>query len=144
MVSYRLKLAAVAAALALAMSGEARAGGPVHAGCCVAPVPIELGEMYVVNQGPLLSGPGHYLERETPDPLPPVGRYPYVGPVFTGYPFGVWDQGLYPRGTFSPFAGYPYVEPPPGLEAPSYIDYQMRSGPIYRRAIGLRGPSPAD
>jgi hypothetical protein len=45
-------------------------------------------EQVVVNQGPVFSGPGHYLA-QTPDSKP--RKYPYVGFVFSGYPYGYYD-----------------------------------------------------
>jgi hypothetical protein len=67
-------------------------------------------ESYLVNQGPVFSGPGHY-RHQLADPEPCC--YPSVGPVFTGYPYGFNDSGGYPRGSYSPFTGYPYAEPAP-------------------------------
>src|SRR5215470_12910981 len=81
-----------AAALSFAIATPAAAGGDLL--CCGAEV-----QVYVVNQGPLFSGPGHYLRRESPDTYP--GGY---------------------------FGGYPYVEPPGDLNAPSYFDYRMHPG----------------
>jgi hypothetical protein len=138
MMSRGLKELAVAAALALGVAA------PAHAGCCVVGEvlvePVEVGQMYVVNQGPILAGPGHYLRRESPDALPYAGGYPYVGPIYTGYPYGLQNSGGYPRGSYSPFTGYPYVEPPHGLNAPSYVKYRMsyRGARVYRRPAGPR------
>jgi len=118
-----VRLLAAAAALSFAIATPAAAGGDLL--CCGAEV-----QVYVVNQGPLFSGPGHYLRRESPDTYPGgyFGGYPYVGTLYTGYPYGLLDVGGYPRGTYSPFAGYPYVEPPGDLNAPSYFDYRMHPG----------------
>jgi hypothetical protein len=132
--SRRLNVLAAVAALLLSPTA------PAHAGCC--PVgevlePVEVGQMYVVNQGPIFAGPGHYLRRESPDALPYAGGYPYVGPIYTGYPYGFQNSGGYPRGSYSPFTGYPYVDPPRGLNAPSYVKYQSyRPGYVHRRALG--------
>src|SRR5437764_6512948 len=96
-----------AATLAIGWHVEAIAGG-----CCpVAYVDCGCGagETYVVNQGPLFSGPGHELERRVPDLMP--SGYPYGGHVYSGYPYGMQISGRYPRGHFSPFAGYPHAEP---------------------------------
>ena len=110
---------AAGTALALTIAGDAAAGccpAPA-AGCGCAPavvavpvvqVPVE--QIYVVELGPVLSGPGPYL-RQYPEPPPPA--YPYVGHVFTGYPYGFQNSGGYPRGYYSPYAGYPYAEPAP-------------------------------
>jgi len=111
MIERRRYLIAAAAALSLGIAGEARAG------CCPALQPAcgcTLTEIYVVNQGPVVSGPGHHI-RPTLDVMPAVlpGTYPYVGAVFTGYPYGFQDSGGYPRGLYSPFTGYPYAEPAP-------------------------------
>jgi hypothetical protein len=120
-----LRVAALVAA-ALSLSAVSNAAG----GCCpgaytdcgCGPAVAEVlepwepaGETYVVNQGPLFSGPGHYLHRRVPD-LPASG-YPYVGFVYSGYPYGLQTSGLYARGFFSPFTGYPYAEPGRSLRA---------------------------
>jgi hypothetical protein len=76
-------------------------------------------ESYLVNQGPVFSGPGHY-RHQLADPEPCC--YPYVGPVFSGYPYGLNDSGGYPRGAYSPFVGYPYAEPAP------YVSWSSRPG----------------
>jgi hypothetical protein len=122
MLDHRLTLLAAAAALSLGASAPALAGG-----CCGG------GEFYPLNQGPVFSGPGHDLPRQLKDPSPPA--YPYVGFVYSGYPYGLQNSGGYPRGMYSPFAGYPYVDPPPGLNAPSYVKYRqiLRPARAYRR-----------
>ena len=113
MVQHRLNVLAAAAAVSLAAATPAVAGG-----CCPMPVvscvcaPVVTGGIYLVNQGPVFSGPGHYLPRQAPD-LPP-GGYPYVGSVYSGYPYGLQDAGGYPRGSYSPYTGYPYAETYPG------------------------------
>jgi hypothetical protein len=120
----KLRLGLAASVLSFIAIGQGQAGGccpAAYVECgCAAPVvewldPAALpGEVYVVNQGPLFSGPGHDLYRRVPD-LPPSG-YPYVGFVYTGYPYGVQATGLYARRFFfSPFIGYPYAEPRPPL-----------------------------
>ena len=85
------------AALLLAVAGGAAAG------CCptcrCAPVVVQkvlvpVEPMYVVNQGPVYSGPGHYLN----------GFGPFVGAIpGPGYPY----NGGYPRGSYRAFTGYP-------------------------------------
>jgi len=148
MVEHRLKLFAVAAALSLGAVAQAAAGGccpELYGGCGCGPT-LPLGQqviepydissgVYVVNQGPILSGPGHYLARERPN-VPPPGGYPYVGVVFSGYPYGLQRSGGYPRGLYSPFTGYPYSEPAPRRGLRTYVNYQTRLGParVYRRA----------
>jgi hypothetical protein len=81
---------AAAAALSLGLAGQARAGG-----CCAVTEEI------------------YALPLPLPDPVPAVGSYPYVGYVYSGYPYGLQNSGGYPRGFYSPFTGYPYADPPP-------------------------------
>lgn len=75
--------------------------------------------MYVIEQGPIFTGPGPCL-RQPADPPPPA--YPYVGHVYTGYPYGAFGPGGYPRGFYSPYLGYPYAEPSP----PFHFQYYQR------------------
>jgi hypothetical protein len=96
MVRRRLDMLAAAAALSLTAAAPAAAGG-----CCPAPysncpcAPLAVAEpfvapsgIYVVNLGPVYSGPGPYLPREpSVNPLALSGGYPYVGSVYTGYPY---------------------------------------------------------
>jgi hypothetical protein len=121
MTRYCLNLCAVAATLWLGLMTQAPAGGcpgfgancgcgPVLAAVQVAEPCRPLVESYLVNQGPVFSGPGHYL-RQLEDPAPCC--YPYVGFVYSGYPYGAYGPGGYPRGSYSPYAGYPYAEPYP-------------------------------
>jgi hypothetical protein len=114
---------AAVAAFTLAAAGQAAAG------CCPScdcpPVVVKglvvvppADPIYVVNQGPNFSGPGHYLNglgpwvSQVPSPFPRPD-YPYVGHVFTGYPYGLQSVGVYSRGFYSPYTGYPYADPPP-------------------------------
>jgi hypothetical protein len=125
---------AIGGALVAAAATQA-AAGCCATQCCVGfvescvcgPVGLEPplpGEMYVVNQGPVLSGPGP-VPRQPRDFAPPY--YPYVGRVYTGYPYGL-DGGGYPRGFYNPFLGYPYAE------APSpYFRYRYYGGPRHVR-----------
>ena len=106
-----------AAALSLGFAGKAFAGE-----CCAAVIE----EIYLVNQGPTFTGPGHALPRQLPDLAPPVGAYPYVGYVYTGYPYGLQNSGGYPRGFYSPFTGYPYVDPSPRIAF--YTKYRQSLG----------------
>src|SRR5262245_5866912 len=124
MLDHRLKVLAAAAALSLGALTQASAQ------CC--------GQAYLLNQGPVFTGPGQDLPRQAPDMPPPA--YPYVGHVFTGYPYGLQSSGGYPRGMYSAYTGFPYVEPPPGFNAPSYTNYRQgpRAGRAYRRSIGVR------
>ncbi len=95
--------------------------------CACGPAVLEpplRGEMYVVNQGPVYSGPGPVL-RQPHDFAPPY--YPYVGYVYSGYPFGR-DRGGYPRGFYNPFVGYPFADPPP-----PYYRYRALQRRVHRR-----------
>ena len=118
------------------------AAGPATAGCCpicgCPPVVVErvvvllTDPIYVVNQGPQFSGPGHYLSglgpwvSEVPNPLPRPD-YPYVGHISTGYPYGLQNVGAYPRGFYRPYAGYPYADPPPRV----YCSFRGTRSPRY-------------
>ena len=149
MVEHCLKSYAAAAALSLVAATQATAGGgccpAVYGGCGCGPT-LPLGQQFiepydistgvcVVNQGPIFTGPGHYLARERPNNVP--GPYPYVGVVFTGYPYGLQSSGGYPRGLYSPYTGYPYSEPAPRRGLRTYVNYQTRLGParVYRRVV---------
>ena len=117
-----LRLDVLAAALALAAVTPAAAND-----CCPAGyVGCTCEPFYLLNQGPVFSGPGHDLPRQVSDAPPPA--YPFVGIIYTGYPFGVETSGGYPRGMYSPFTGYPYVDPRFGRNAPSYVKYRMGDG----------------
>jgi hypothetical protein len=114
-----LKYLSVLALAAVASSSVTR---DASAGACGGPATVELVqpcppvESYLVNQGPVLSGPGHYLgQLEEARPCCDVYRYPYVGFVYSGYPYGALGPGGYPRGSYSPYTGYPYAEPYPYL-----------------------------
>ena len=128
MVDHRLNIIAAAAAFSLGAATQAAAGccpasyancgcGPLYAPAVAlvpAPVVDPTPEIYVVNQGPVFSGPGHALPRQLPDPVPvDGGSYPYVGYVYSGYPYGLQNSGGYPRGFYSAVIGYPYADPPP-------------------------------
>jgi hypothetical protein len=149
MVEHRLKLFAVAAALSLGAATQAAAGGgccpPLYGGCgcgltlplgqqVIEPYDISSG-VYVVNQGPIFTGPGHYLARESPNAVP--GPYPYVGVVFSGYPYGQQSSGGYPRGLYSPYTGYPYSEPARTYGLRTYVNYKtsLRPARVYRRPV---------
>jgi hypothetical protein len=112
-------LFAIAATLCLGVMAQAPAGScpGFGANCGCGPVAVEVVEpcrpvveSYLVDQGPVFSGPGHYLHQLAD---PPPCCYPYVGPVYTGYPYGEQGAGGYARGFYSPYAGYPYAEPYP-------------------------------
>ncbi len=140
MIGRCLNLCAIAATLALGLVVEAFAGSCFGANCGCGPAiavvePCRpLVESYLVNQGPVFSGPGHYL-RQAEDPAPCC--YPYVGFVYSGYPYGAYTQGVYPRGAYNPYAGYPYAEPYPyfgRLPHRAARRHVRRSGPIHYRA----------
>jgi hypothetical protein len=114
-----------AAMLSLGFAGKVFAGE-----CCAVALPAVTEEIYLVNQGPTFTGPGHALPRQLPDLAPPVGAYPYVGYVYSGYPYGLQSSGGYPRGFYSPFTGYPYVDPSPRIAL--YTKYRQSLG-YYRR-----------
>ena len=117
---------AVAATSWLGMVGPSAAGCPGFGGDCGCAPAVEIAapcgpviESYLVNQGPVFSGPGHY-RHQLADSEPCC--YPYVGPVFSGYPYGLNHSGGYPRGAYSPFVGYPYAEPAP------YVSWSSHPG----------------
>jgi hypothetical protein len=128
---------ALASVLAFGMTQEAPAGGCAGAGCGCAPAVVlappcpPLVQSYLVNQGPALSGPGHYLGQiEDGGPC----CYPYVGYVYSGYPYGVFGPGGYARGFYNPYLGYPYADGP-------FVRYRHGARhpawPAYRRAYPL-------
>jgi hypothetical protein len=130
-------LAAVAA-LSFTVTGKAEAGCCPTCGCAAVvaePVVVPVEPTYLVNKGPIYSGPGHYLQGigpfvpEYPEG-PPAGAYPYVGFVYSGYPYGLQNSGGYPRGSYSPFTGYPYGDPPPTVV---YRYHGARRYPQYPR-----------
>jgi hypothetical protein len=89
MVKHSLHIVAIGVAVSLGAVTQAAAGG-----CC--------GPIYVVNQGPVFSGPGPGIV-QVPDRAPKAypGAYPYVGFVYSGYPYGYYDA----------WVGAPVVEP---------------------------------
>src|SRR5260370_23250777 len=104
------RVVAIAATLSLGMMSEVPAGAcPGYgANCGCGPV-IEVAQpcppvvqSYLVNQGPVLSGPGHYLG-QLEDAPPCCYPYPYVGFVYSGYPYGAYGPGRYPRGLYNPY-----------------------------------------
>jgi hypothetical protein len=111
---------------------------PPTCGCGVVvaePVVVPVEPFLLVNKRPILSGPGHYLQGIGPYvPVdrqgPPAGAYPYVGFVYSGYPYGLQNSGGYPRGSYSPFTGYPYGDPPPTVV---YRYHGARRYPHYPR-----------
>ena len=67
MIERRLCLLAAAAALSLGIAGDARAGCCPTCGC--GPVIVaQPTQIYVVNQGPVFSGPGHHI-RQASEPI---------------------------------------------------------------------------
>ncbi len=108
MLQYRLRLFAIGAIATLAGITQAAAGCcpmPV-ATCGCGPVP----EMYVVNQGPVYSGPGSYVTQRNyieGDQVAAIG-YPYVG--YTPAPTA---PRYYYGGGYRRVIGRPYVRPYP-------------------------------
>jgi hypothetical protein len=96
----------LAAAVALGLAT------PATAGCC------GYGGWWGFGPGPgaLYLPPAPYLY-QSPDLPPPFG-YPYVGFVYSGYPYGF----------YSPWVGAPGWGPPPGYDRARY-----RGGPGYFR-----------
>jgi hypothetical protein len=119
---HRLRLFAIAAIASLASITQAAANccpvpaAPCGCGPLVAPVavPAVVPEMYVVNQGPVYSGPGSYVTQRNyieGDQVAAIG-YPYVGyvpaptvPRYYGGYQGAIGPGYvrrYPRGFVRP------------------------------------------
>jgi len=93
-------------------------------------------ESYLVNQGPVLSGPGHYLAQlEAAPPCCDIYRHPYVGFVYSGYP-----ASGYPRGFYNPYAGYPYVDGYPPYYA--YRAHRYARGPARIAPVRYRTSHP--
>ena len=91
MIRRSLSIAALAVLSAAATVSSASAGSPC---CCPAPcvvagppvvvyTPYEMPRIYVVDQGPVYSGPGIYINPTVVMPHR-LARYPYVGPRY-GY-----------------------------------------------------------
>jgi hypothetical protein len=92
MMRRTLSIAALAALAATASAPSANAGSPC---CCVAPcvvappvivyTPYEMPRIYIVDQGPVYSGPGIYTNPTVvlPRRMP---RYPYVGRDYPDLP----------------------------------------------------------
>jgi hypothetical protein len=103
MFARSLSLLALTAAVAAATATQALAGS--CCGCaytCAPPTPAQiqiwgLSPAYVVNQGPVYSGPGFYTA-PTYEGEVSTADYPYVG------------NGFYPR-YYRPYDGGPYADP---------------------------------
>ena len=80
MTKHPLHLIAIGAALSLGALSLGAVSPAAAGGCCPAPI-------YVVNQGPVFTGPGP-MNQQQPDRAPKAypGGYPYVVFVFSGYP----------------------------------------------------------
>jgi hypothetical protein len=127
-IMFKSSALAVGAVLSLAIAGEAVAGCCPTCGCApvvvpnVPPPPPE--PIFVVNQGPVYSGPGPYLNGygpfvgAVPGPGYPAGR-------FSAYPQDPFWRVSYPRVYYTYSTGSPYAGPPPLAAAP---------GPQYRAA----------
>jgi hypothetical protein len=92
MTKRSLYIFAVGAVVSLAAAAPAAAGG-----CCPGRAAVDCAcgpDMYVVNQGPVFSGPGAFVSqiRDLPPPPPCCGSYPYVGFVYSGYPYGYYND----------------------------------------------------
>jgi hypothetical protein len=140
MIHYRLRLFAIGAIATLAGITQAAAGccpvpvttcgcGPVFAPAVMAvPVP----EMYVVNQGPVYSGPGPYVTQRNyieGDQVAAIG-YPYVGYVpAPTVPRRFYYGGGYRRVVGGPYLGRPYINP-------------WRRGFVRPAGIRVYGPGP--
>ena len=89
MVKHPLHALAISAVVSLGAATQAVAqccpGCNCGPGTVVEHVLVAGPQSYLVNQGPVFSGPGHYVA-QIPDPKP--RKYPYVGFVFSGYPYG--------------------------------------------------------
>src|SRR6516165_2523039 len=91
-----LSIFAIAAGLAMVLMPNAKAGwcGGANCGCGVVVVAQPCApEMYLVNQGPVFSGPGHYLHQLAD---PPPCCYPYVGPSIPAIPTGNTVRAVIP------------------------------------------------
>ncbi len=145
MFKYQFRLFAIGAAASLAMIAQAAAQccPPVVSPCC-GPAVVAGPQMYVVNQGPVYSGPGSYVTQRNyieGDQVAPIG-YPYVGYVAGdayapsyGY-YGGGYRGYAGR----PYFGRPYLGRPYG--------YPLRRGLVRRAGLGVypayrRGPGRA-
>ena len=93
MIRRSLSLAALTVLSATASISAASAGSPC---CCPAPcvvagppvvvyTPYEMPRIYIVDHGPVYSGPGIYANPTLVVPRPMVG-YPYVGPRYGHLP----------------------------------------------------------
>jgi hypothetical protein len=115
MTKHSLSIIAVGAAVSLLGAATPAAAG----GCC---------EMYVVNQGPVFSGPGPFVRQvRDPAPSPCCDSYPYVGFVYSGYPYGYYDA----------WVGAPHVGPMYPRVMRRYVDqrvYYRVKRPVYQRA----------
>ena len=92
MIRRSLSIAALAVLSAAAAVSSASAGSPC---CCAAPcvvaappvvvyAPYEMPRIYIVDQGPVYSGPGIYTNPTVVMPRR-MARYPYVGRDYPAY-----------------------------------------------------------
>ncbi len=137
MVKQPLYLVAIGAAVSLGAVTEAAAGGccpGLATDCACGPVVVEQvlepsdlrSPIYVVNQGPVFSGPGPMIwqvEDRAPKAYP--GAYPYVGFVYSGYPYGY----------YRPWIGGPYADP---FDHRVVRRYSTRPVKVYHRHVGPR------
>lgn len=136
MMHHRLRLFALGAIAVLAGATQAAAGCcPAlipNCGCGPAVAPVAplavVPEMYVVNQGPVYSGPGPYVTQRNwieGDQVAPIG-FPYVGYIA---PFAARQRYYYgpdvrPRG---------YVRPPLRVYGRAAPAHQARQVSLARR-----------
>ena len=95
------------------------------AGCCPPAVPTCMcpapgPQIYVVEHGPIFTGPGPCL-RQAADPAPQA--YPYVGPVFTGYPYGGSGQAVIRGASTALILGIPMRSPPQSTRRPTPLPH---------------------
>jgi hypothetical protein len=128
MFKYQFRLFAIGAAATLAAVTQAAAQCcPVPVSPCCGPAVVAGPQMYVVNQGPVFSGPGSYVTQRNyieGDQVAPIG-YPYVGYVASS----TFAPGYgYYSGGYRRYAGRPYIGRP--------FAYPLRRGFVRRANYG--------
>ncbi len=91
-------------------------------GGCARPVVYAAPSLYVVNQGPVYSGPGLSIPYQTYAPdtaYVPATGYPYVPGYGSGYGYG--GAPIYPQ-----YYAHPYYRPHVAYRAPRYIHPRPR------------------
>jgi hypothetical protein len=104
---FKVLLSAFGMSAALLLGAATPAGAQCCAGCncgagyVIGTIVVPGPRSYLVDQGPVYSGPGHYVEQEA---APPPRKFPYVGFVFSGYPYGYHDAYVgAPRRFYHPY-----------------------------------------